>query len=51
MQMLRQTQALREALAASDGQVTALKADMQQLQAELQQCKRKAVADQEQVCG
>ena len=48
--MLRQTQALKESLAASDSQAAALKTELHQLQAELEHCRQKAVTDQEQVC-
>lgn len=48
-QVMRQTQALKESLSFSGSQVSALTAEMQQLKAELEQCRQKAVTDQEQV--
>lgn len=48
-QVMRQTQDLKESLSFSSGQVSALTAEMQQLKAELEQCRQKAVTDQEQV--
>lgn len=50
LQVLRQTQALKESLSSSDSRVTALQAEVAQLTAELEACKQKAVTDQEQVC-
>jgi len=49
LQVLRETQALKELLAASDSQVAALRTEAGELTAQLEHCKHKAVADQEQV--
>jgi hypothetical protein len=49
LQVLRQTQALKESLSSSDSRVTALQAEVAQLTAELEACRQKAVTDQEQV--
>lgn len=49
LQVLRQTQALKDSLSFSSNQVSALTAEMEQLRAELEQCRQKAVTDQEQV--
>ena len=49
LQVLRQTQGLKESLSASHSQAASLAAEVEQLRAELEQCQQKAVTDQEQV--
>jgi hypothetical protein len=49
LQVLLQTLALKDSLSFSSNQVSALTAEMEQLRAELEQCRQKAVTDQEQV--
>jgi regulator of replication initiation timing len=49
LQVLRQTQALKDSLSFSSNQVAALTAELEQLRSELEQCRQKAVTDQEQV--
>lgn len=48
LKVMRQTQALKESLSMSSSQVSTLTGELEQLRAELERCRQKAVTDQEQ---
>jgi hypothetical protein len=49
LQVLRQTQGLKESLSSSHSHAASLAAEVERLRVELEQCRQKAVTDQEQV--
>lgn len=49
VQVLRQTQGLKESLSSSHSHAASLAAEVERLRVELEQCRQKAVTDQEQV--